>query len=171
MFDRLWFCVLAAPLSALLTSAGTAMESPAQVARRARAIKSALERKRQWICELDITRWRFNVALCLTILLDMDAASAAAWTLRRRKWLCVALEPQHPREALLQRMLEDAVLAASASYCSSWIDPDIAALGRSARLLHLGKNSERFGSSRCVRWRRVILRFRGMDVFGPRGQV
>ena len=88
------------------------MESPAQVARRARAIKSALERKRQWICELDITRWRFNVALCLTILLDMDAASAAAWTLRRKKWLCVALEPQHPREALLQRKLENAVLAA-----------------------------------------------------------
>ena len=99
-----------------------------------RAIKTCTERTRRWFSGLNITRFRFKVALCLTVLLDMDAASAAAWTLNRRKWLSEQLEPQTGPEALLQRVLEDAVLAASVSYCTSWTDPDVASLGRSALL-------------------------------------
>ena len=62
----------------------------------------------------------------------MDAASAAAWILRRGSWLSKPLKPQTPREALLQEALEQAVLAASAAYCASWTDPAVAALGISA---------------------------------------
>ena len=101
---------------------------------RVRAIKTCTERSRRWFGGLNITRFQFRVALCLTVLLDMDAASAAAWTLRQRKWLSEPLEPQTDPEALLQRVLEDAILAASVSYCTSWTDPDVASLGRSALL-------------------------------------
>ena len=99
-----------------------------------RAIKTCTERTRRWFSGLNITRFRFKVALCLTVLLDMDAASAAAWTLNRRKWHPKQLAPQTDAEALLQRVLEDAILAASVSYCTSWTDPDVASLGRSALL-------------------------------------
>ena len=108
------------------------MDGIAQRYTQTRAIKTATQQKRRWICDLNITRWSFNVALCLTVLLNMDAASAAAWTLRRRKWLADAYEPQRHRETVLQRALEDAILAVSASYCASWTDPAVAALGKSA---------------------------------------
>ena len=97
-----------------------------------RAIKTETERARYWMNGLDITRWRFNVALCLTVLLDMDAASAAAWCLRRGRWLSRPHGPQTLREALLQQALEQAVLAAPVAYCASWTDPDVAALGMTA---------------------------------------
>ena len=45
--------------------------------------------------------------------------SAAAWSLRRRRWLSMALEAQTAREALLQQALEQAVLAAPAACCAS----------------------------------------------------
>ena len=99
-----------------------------------RAIKTCTERSRRWFGGLNITRFQFRVALCLTVLLDMDAASAAAWTLNRRKWHPKQLAPQTDAEALLQRVLEDAILAASVSSCTSWTDPDVASLGRSALL-------------------------------------
>ena len=108
------------------------MDPPAESAMETRAIKTWTERARRRMRGLYITRWRFNVALCLTVLLDMDAASAAAWTLRRRKWLSQPLQPQPDPEALLQRALEDAVLAASVEFSTDWTDPNVAALGRSA---------------------------------------
>lgn len=117
------------------------MDPPPLPEQQARAIKTARERTRRWINELNITRWKFNVALCLTVLLDMDAASAAAWALRERRWLSATVEAETPRAALLQRALEDAVLAASPSYCTSWTDPDVAALGRSA--LHAATKASR----------------------------
>ena len=97
-----------------------------------RAVDAVRKRFKRWISGLEISRWRFNVALCLTVLLDMDTASAAAWTHRRGKWLSTPLLPQTPREALLQEALESAVLAVSAAYCASWTDPEVAALGMSA---------------------------------------
>ena len=81
---------------------------------------------------LNITRWRFNVALCLTVLLDMDAASAAAWALRGGSWLSRPLDLHTPNELLLKEALEEAVLAVTAAYTASWIDPHVAALGVTA---------------------------------------
>ena len=97
-----------------------------------RAIKTARERCRHWIAELNITRWRFNVGLCLTLLLEMDAASAAAWCLRQKKWLSMPLAPQPPQEALLQEALEQVVLQTPVAQCVSWTDPDVASLGVTA---------------------------------------
>ena len=119
------------PPNAFRYAPEAAKDPPPESGIQARAIKAATERARRWRGELSITRWRFNVALRLTVLLNMDAASAA-WSLRRRKWRSAPLEPQTPREALLQQAVEHAVLAASVSYCTSWTDPDVAALGTSA---------------------------------------
>ena len=81
---------------------------------------------------LNITRWRFNVALCLTVLLDMDAGSAAAWAVRGGSWLSRPLELHTANELLLKEALEEAVLAVTAAYTASWIDPHVAALGVTA---------------------------------------
>ena len=99
------------PPNAFRYAPEAAKDPPPESGIQERAIKTATERARRWISELSITRWRFNVALRLTVLLDMDAASAA-WSLRRRKWRSAPLEPQTPREALLQQAVEHAVLAA-----------------------------------------------------------
>ena len=108
------------------------MAGRAKLGELSRAIKTGQEKARCWIESLNVTRWKLNAALCLTLLLDMDAASAAAWALRKRTWLLESRVPQRHCEAVLQRALEDAILGVPASYCASWIDPSDAALGRSA---------------------------------------
>ena len=105
------------------------MEHMQRDRQRARAIKTAQERCRRWKEEFGITAWRYNVALCLAVLLNMDAASAAAWALRPRTWLCQLAQEEEEREKLLQRALETSILDASASCCSSWTDPNMATLG------------------------------------------
>ena len=108
------------------------MDGPRGSARHDAEIRKVERQCRRMMTGVDISRWRFNVARCLTILLDMDAASAAAWALRRGKWLSTPLEPRPHRERVLQEALEQAVLAASAEECVAWTDPDVAALGTSA---------------------------------------
>ena len=93
------------------------------------AIERTRKRKSRTHPEMNMSWKKFNTALCLTVLLDMDAASAAAWCFRKRKWL-----EEHAvadtGEGALQRSLEDAILSASPSVTWSWVDPDMATLGK-----------------------------------------
>ena len=80
----------------------------------------------------NVTKHKFNIALCLTVLLDMDAAAAAAWTYNKEKWYGQSPDAGSDEVQTLQRALEDAVLTASPSCCAAWVDPDVATLGTSA---------------------------------------
>ena len=84
--------------------------------------------------DVGVTPHVYHVALCLSILLHMDAAKAAAWVLapgltsgRARPGVMASCT--HER---LQEALESSLLAVDAEFLNSCVDPSIAALGRNA---------------------------------------
>ena len=108
------------------------MESARGDATLDRAIRSAAKQSRRWRQDVPVTMYGFNVALCLTVLLGMDSASAAWWTVCRKKWLPVPQDGLPGEVVSLQEALEEAVLAVSPAVNASWVDPNVAALGHKA---------------------------------------
>lgn len=79
---------------------------------------------------LGMSRHTFNVGLCMTMLLHLDAASCAIWICRQHRWLSVPPAERTPQELALQRKLEETIHASSPSVRASWTDPDMATLGK-----------------------------------------